>query len=69
MHLALELRGPNRLVVLPKRVHHFTESFLRSLIGGEERLQAQVLRAVEQCDLGRLAVTAGATDLLVVGVQ
>ncbi len=69
VHLFLELCRPDRLIMLLERLRHLTENFLRGLAGGEERLQAQVLRAVKQRDLGRLAVTAGAPDLLIVGVQ
>jgi hypothetical protein len=69
IHFVRELRRPDRLVVLLEGPRHLTESFLGCLAGGEERLQAQVLRAVEQRDLGGLAVAAGPADLLVVGVQ
>ena len=48
VHLVLELCRPNRLVVFLEGLRHLTENFLGGFAGGEERLQAQVLLAVEQ---------------------
>ena len=48
---------------------HLRELVDLDVPAGEEAPQAEVLRAVEQHDLGGLAVAAGAPDLLVVGVQ